>query len=86
MPDSFEVFIKNVKDSLEGHAKRKGYHNGEVNGENKLAEASRKFGFSPDHELGEILYKLAEFKAAPRRVLMEKIAAWAYLLWRLAAE
>lgn len=86
MPNSFEEFSKNVKESLEGHAKRKGYHDGDANGANKMLDASRMLGFSPDHELGEILYKLAEFKQAPRRVIMEKIAAWAYLLWRQAGE
>jgi hypothetical protein len=86
MPNSLDIFFEAIRDSLESHAKRKGYHAGDANGENKMLEASRMLGFSPDHELGEILYKLAEFKAAPRRVLMEKIAAWAFLLWRNAGE
>lgn len=85
MDKSLDAFFKAIRDSLEGHAKRKGYSDG-PDKTNKMLEASVAMDFFPKHELGEILYKLGEYQAVPRRVLMEKVAGWAYLIWSKTSE
>lgn len=79
---SFEVFAESVRDSCDGQARRKGYTQNDVNGPNQLSEVGRLLNFEPQHGIGEIVYKCAEYLRNPREVLLIKIAGWAYILWR----
>jgi hypothetical protein len=82
---TFEEFFKGVKDSCEGHAKRKNYTSGGVDDDNQLATVVRILGVSEHHAIGEIVYKCAEFLKAPtatKKILLEKIAGWAWILYR----
>lgn len=83
MTESLEQFLSNVRSSCETHAERKGYK--ESGGDrNVLGELTKAMGVEAHHAIGEILAKLVEFKAKPRRVLAEKIAGWAWRLWLTA--
>lgn len=80
--NSFETFAAAVRDSCEGQAKRKGYTDSDANGPNQLAEVGRLLNFEPEHGIGEIVYKCAEYLRNPREVLLVKIAGWAFILWK----
>lgn len=82
MDNSFAAFSKAVEDSINGHAKRKNYTDNGAEGENKMLTAMRAMGIHEPHCAGEICYKVAECLKSPRRVLMEKVAGWAYMWWR----
>ena len=81
MAKRFEEFLEAVRDSVEGQAKRKNYTKNDVNGENQLSEVGRLLEFEPQHGIGEIVYKCAEYLKNPREVLLIKIAGWAGVLW-----
>jgi hypothetical protein len=81
MAKRFEDFLEAVRDSVEGQAKRKNYTKNDVNGENQLSEVGRLLEFEPQHGIGEIVYKCAEYLKNPREVLLIKIAGWAGVLW-----
>lgn len=88
MPETqgtFSDFVAAVKDSCEGHARRKNYTNEGVDGENQLLKVCTMLGIHDQHAIGEIIYKAVEYLKAPantKKVLLEKIAGWAYILWR----
>ena len=77
----FEEFLEAVRDSVESQAKRKNYSENGVTGENKLSEVGRLLEFEPQHGIGEIVYKCAEYLKNPREVLLIKIAGWCGVLW-----
>lgn len=79
---TFAEFCKVVKESLEEHAARKGYHKKSIDEPNALYESEVAVGSEPGHTIGEIRYKAAEYMEEPRDVLPIKIAGWCYLLWR----
>jgi hypothetical protein len=81
MAKRFEEFLEAVRDSVEAQAKRKNYSENGVAGENKLSEVGRLLEFEPQHGIGEIVYKCAEYLKNPREVLLIKIAGWAGILW-----
>jgi hypothetical protein len=81
MVKRFEDFLEAVRDSVEAQAKRKNYSENGVAGENKLSEVGRLLEFEPQHGIGEIVYKCAEYLRNPREVLLVKIAGWAGVLW-----
>ena len=81
MARRFEEFLEAVRDSVEAQAKRKNYSENGVAGENKLSEVGRLLEFEPQHGIGEIVYKCAEYLKNPREVLLIKIAGWAGVLW-----
>lgn len=83
---SFEVFSESVRDSCEGQARRKNYTQNDANGPNQLSEVGKLLNFEPQHGIGEIVYKCAEYLRNPREVLLVKIAGWAFILWRQAQE
>ena len=83
---AFQKFVAEVEDTLSGHAKRKGYSEGSPNGPNQLAEFTKHIGALPGHVIGEIVYKATEWMKSPRKVLLVKIAAWAFVLWRFYDE
>lgn len=80
--NSFESFSKAVKDSVENHAQRKGYRTSDVDGINELADFMHSQGLGQSHGISEIIYKVLEFKKTPRRVLLEKVAGWSFVLWQ----
>ncbi len=75
---SFQRFAREVQQSVHDYGKKKGYR----------AERRDLFEFTVDcgaakgHAVGEIIYKAIEFFRRPRKVLMVKIAGWAFLAWR----
>lgn len=85
-PDtSFDAFARAVRESIEKHAERKNYHAGNFE-ENPLALFLSAIGIFSGHNIGEIIYKAVEYVKTPRRVLLEKIAGWAWLEWRNCKE
>lgn len=81
-PNSFQAFTQAVHDSVTAHAKRKGYTKNEVDGQNDLIEIDKLMGTHVHHCIAEIVYKAKEYLSCPRRVLLEKIAGWSFILWR----
>lgn len=84
--DSLERFFVEVRSSCTEHAKRKGYTDSGVDQHNTLREVTDALGISQEHALGEIVAKLLEFRRAPRKVIAEKIAGWAWRLWLTCEE
>ena len=82
MARTFKQFSELVYDSLDGHARRKGYSEGGPDGPNALYEFETAIGASPAHAMGEIIYKATEYLHEAREVLLIKIAAWAFLEWK----
>jgi hypothetical protein len=84
-PRTFNAFITAVRDSVEGHAQRKNYTSAGADDENQLLRVCVLLGIHDHHAIGEIIYKAVEFLKAPkatRKILLEKIAGWAFVLWR----
>jgi len=79
---TFDEFAKQVRESVDAHAKRKGYTENDLDGENKLAAITGLLGIRAQHGVGEIIYKATEYLKNPREVLLVKIAGWAYILWK----
>jgi hypothetical protein len=79
---NFNDFNKLVKESLEQHARRKGYNNEGADGDNMLYQFTKHIGASGGHSMGEIIYKATEYMKEAREVLLIKIAAWAFLEWK----
>lgn len=86
MDNSYEAYSKAVRNSVEEHAQRKGYRTTAVNGSNEIADFMHSQGLGQVHGISEIIYKALEFKRAPRRVLLEKISGWAFILWQRCDE
>ena len=82
---TFDEFLAAVKDSVDGQAKRKNYASNGLDGKNQLLEVGKLLNFEPQHGIGEIVYKCAEYLKDPREVLLIKIAGWAYILWKARA-
>lgn len=80
--NSFEAFAKAVKESCSTHANRKNYTDNDIDGKNKMAEITKMLGINREHGIAEIIYKAAEYLRTPRRVLLEKISGWAFIVWR----
>lgn len=80
--NSFDAFSKAVRHSVEDQAQRKGYRTTGVDGANELADFMHSQGLGQPHGISEIIYKALEFKRAPRRVLLEKVSGWAFILWQ----
>jgi hypothetical protein len=79
---TFEKFSDLVRDSVDGQAKRKNYTQNGVDGPNQLSDVGNLLQFEPQHGIGEIVYKSAEYLKNPREVLLIKIAGWCFILWR----
>lgn len=85
MSKTFAEFTEAVKDSCEGHAKRKNYTTEGVDGNNQLLNVCTMLGIHDQHGIGEIIYKAVEYLKAPpatKKILLEKVAGWAFVLWR----
>jgi hypothetical protein len=82
---TLDKFFAAVRDSVEGHAKRKNYTEHDADGPNQLLQVMTILGMHEQHALGEIIYKCAEMLKAPpatKRLLCEKIAGWSWTIWR----
>jgi len=80
---TYAQFSKEVLDSVENHARRKGYINGDgIDGPRPLIDLKVSLGIATGHHMGEILSKLVEYCKIPRRVLLIKIGGWCFLEWR----
>ena len=79
---NFDDFNKLVKESLEQHARRKGYNNEGADGDNILYQFTKHIGASGGHSMGEIIYKATEYMKDAREVPLIKISAWAFLEWK----
>jgi hypothetical protein len=82
---TFADFVAAVKDSIENHAQRKNYTTGGADDDSQLLQVATLLGIHEHHCIGEIVYKAAEYLKAPtstRKVLLEKIAGWAFILWK----
>ena len=82
---TFDAFSAAVRDSVENHARRKNYTTGGADDKNQLLEVCTILGIHDQHSIGEIIYKAVEYLKAPpqtKKVLLEKIAGWAFVLWR----
>lgn len=81
-PNSFDAFAAAVRSSCDQHAKRKNYSDNGTDGHNRMISVMVEMGIHAPHCVGEIVYKCAEYLRTPRRVLLEKVAGWAYVLWK----
>lgn len=79
---SLDAFFAAVRDSVNGHAKRKNYTDTGGDGPNKLITVMTTLDIHAPHGVGEIIYKCVEYLKNPRKVLLEKVAGWAFILWR----
>jgi len=77
-----DEFLALVKESVDAKAREKNYTQTDADGKNQLIEVGTLLSFEPQHGIGEIVYKCAEYLKNPREVLLIKIAGWAYILWR----
>lgn len=82
MEKTFDIFAREVRESCELHAKRKGYTEKGIDDENRLATIMQLLGIQVPHGIGEILYKTVEYLKNPREILLIKISGWCYILWR----
>jgi hypothetical protein len=79
--NSLELFFEGIRESCNTHARRKGYTNLGADKGNVAGPFLDMIGVTQEHAIGEIALKLLEFRRAPRRVVAEKIAGWAWRLW-----
>lgn len=84
--NSFEAFAEAVRFSVEDAAKRKNYTKNGIDGPNQALEVTKALGLHAPHAVCEIVYKLIEYLGTPRRVLLEKVSGWAFILWRETKE
>jgi hypothetical protein len=82
LKDSLEDFFDEVRASCTEHAARKGYTRVGPDEGDVLGVILRAMGIGGAHGIGEIVTKLVEYRKAPRRVLMAKVAGWAWCIWR----
>jgi hypothetical protein len=80
--NTLDDFFNAVRSSVNDHAKRKNYTDDGADGDNKLLIVMSALGIHTPHAIGEIVYKCAEYLRCPRRVILEKIAGWAFVIWR----
>ena len=81
-PGSFTGFVFNVRELLELFARTKGYNLTGPDGENELYDFVSRLADGPGHALGEIVYKCQRYASNRDKKDLEKIAAWAFLVWK----
>jgi hypothetical protein len=74
-------FFDGIRASCNEHAVRKGYTTRGAGDGDVAGPLMDTLGVTQAHAIGEIALKLLEFQRAPRRVVAEKIAGWAWRLW-----
>lgn len=78
---TFEVFNHRVKTLLDNSARQKCYNDTGTDGPNQLFDFIYSIA-GMGHALGEIIYKVIRYQAKSNPEDIEKVAAWAYLIWR----
>lgn len=78
---TFDEFVGNVKGLLDNSARQKAYNATGVDGPNQLFDFIYSVA-DMGHALGEIIYKVIRYKAKGNPEDIEKVAAWAFLVWR----
>jgi hypothetical protein len=76
----FEQFLAEVREQIEGKARRRGYSEAGTEGYNPLFEFNKQF--FPCHPQGEIVYKLVRGMEEKDPEDIVKVAAWAFLIWK----
>lgn len=79
---TWKTFMQNVESLLAPTAAGKGYSTNGVDGHNPLYEFVEETSGGCGHALGEIIYKARRYSRKGDPVDIEKIAAWAFLIWR----
>ena len=79
---TFAEFERRVQALLEPTAKGKGYNTTGVDGQNLLYEFVEDAVGGPGHGIGEAIYKVKRYAAKRNPEDLEKLAAWAFLLWK----
>ncbi len=78
---TYKEFAERVEALLDDSARAKAYNATGVDGPNELFDFIGRVA-GDGHALGEIIYKVIRFKAKENTEDIEKIAAWAFLVWR----
>jgi hypothetical protein len=79
---NFATFHRRVLALLEPTAAGKGYNATGVDGANQLYEFVEATVGGPGHAIGEAIYKIKRYAAKRNPEDLEKLAAWAFLIWR----
>ena len=79
----FLKFSNEVRDLLEYTAVEKGYNTTGADGPNQLYDFINTMNAGPGHPAGEIIYKIQRYMRKKDKKDLLKIAAWAFLIWRL---
>jgi hypothetical protein len=79
---TWKTFMQNVESLLAPTAADKGYSTNGIDGQNALYEFVEETAGGCGHALGEIIYKARRYSRKGDPVDIEKIAAWAFLIWR----
>jgi hypothetical protein len=79
---TYAEFQRNVMALLEPTAKGKGYNTTGVDGQNLLYEFVQEAVGGPGHAIGEAIYKVRRYAAKRNPEDLEKLAAWAFLMWK----
>ena len=83
MPEkTFDQFVTEVRNLLDGKASDKSYNTTGVDGPNELFDFVEEIAKGPGHALGEIIYKVKRYAAKGNPEDIVKVAAWAFLVWR----
>ncbi len=77
--NTYETFTKNVRGLLS--TDKRGYNQTGPDGPNQLQDFVHDIA-GHGHALGEIIYKVVRFAHTRDPRDIEKIAAWAFLIWR----
>ena len=80
----FDDFCQQIKDILDAKSAGKGYNEQGAEGRNDLYDFIEKFigPVQHAHALGEIVYKVVRYAKKQDPEDLEKIAAWAYLIYK----
>lgn len=81
MNPTYSEFSKRVGALMERSARQKAYNSTGVDGPNQLFDFIYSVA-EAGHALGEIIYKVIRYKAKKNPTDLEKVAAWAFLVWR----
>jgi hypothetical protein len=79
---TYAEFSARVKELLEPTAQSKGYNTTGVDGQNQLYEFVQDTVGGPGHAIGEAIYKVKRYAAKRNPEDLEKLAAWAFLIWK----
>lgn len=82
LPRTFDAFANRMRRLLEPTAQGKGYNTTGVDGQNMLYEFVAETVGGPGHAVGEAIYKVKRYAARRNPEDLEKLAAWAFLMWK----